>query len=71
MKLANCVVGTKVQVKNARKDGVLYFYAHNRGEVGTIIRTPDSDGDVRVELDDGTYDTGHHTNLRKYKGEQA
>lgn len=70
MKLSNCVVGTKVQVKDERKDGVLYFYGHNKGKVGKVINV-DADGDIRVEFDDGTHDTGHRTNLRKYKGAQA
>lgn len=70
MKLSNCVLGTKVQVKDVFEEDVLHFYGHNKGKVGKVINV-DADGDVRVEFDDGTHDTGHHTNLRKYKGEQA
>ena len=71
MKLVNCKVGTKVVVK-ANQRGSLRFYRHNVAQVCTITQVPDGDGDVRVQVDStGNIDAGHHTNLRKYKGETA
>ena len=73
MKLVNCKVGTKVVIKaNQVLSTKLRFRPRFVGQVGTIIKVPDGDGDVRVQIDStGTIDIGHHTNLRKYKGETA
>ena len=69
MKLVNCKVGTKVVVK-AKQGVALRFYSYNVDQVCTITKVPDGDGDVQVQVDStGTTDTGHHTNIRKYKGE--
>lgn len=71
MKLVNCKVGTKVVIK-ASQSASLNFYGRNVGRVCTITEVPDGDGDVRVQVDStGDTDIGHHTNLRKYKGETA
>lgn len=73
MKLVNCKVGTKVVVKTSQDESTdLRFYSRNINEVCTITELPDGAGDVRVSVDsDGSLDIGHHTNLRKYKGETA
>ena len=69
MKLVNCEVGTKVVIK-AKQGVALRFYSYNAGQVCTITKVPDGDGDVQVQVDStDTVDTGHHTNLRKYKGD--
>lgn len=78
MKLSNCVVGQRVELKdvNARAIGDVSYscrhYELTENHQGTIIDTPDSDGDVRVEFDDHINpNTGYaymyitHTNLRK------
>lgn len=71
MKLVNCEVGTKVVIK-ASQSASLRFFSHNVDQVCTITKVPDGDGDVRVQVDStGKIDIGHHTNLRKYKGETA
>lgn len=71
MKLVNCKVGTKVVVKGSQKASLaLRFRSSILDQVCTIVSLPDGDGDVRVRLDStGTTDIGHHTNLRKYKGD--
>ena len=73
MKLVNCKVGTKVKVKGSQKASPnLRFYSRNVDQVCTITALPDAYGDVAITLDsDGSADIGHHTNLRKYKGETA
>lgn len=73
MKLVNCEVGTKVVIKANQVQGAnLRFFSYNVGQVCTITKVPDGDGDVRVQVDStGNTDIGHHTNLRKYKGETA
>lgn len=73
MKLVNCKVGAKVVVKSSQVGSTkLRFYSYNVGQVCTITRVPDGDGDVAITADsDGSTDIGHHTNLRKYKGETA
>ena len=73
MKLVNCKVGAKVVIKASQGLGTkLRFYNHHLGQVCTITEVPDGDGDVRVQVDStGKLDVGHHTNLRKYKGETA
>ena len=71
MKLVNCEVGTKVVIK-ASQNASLRFYSRNVDQLCTITKVPDADGDVRVQVDStGSADIGHHTNLRKYKGETA
>ena len=71
MKLVNCKVGTKVVIKAVQKAGLRFFH-NNVEQVCTITEVPDGDGDVRVQVDStGRLDAGHHTNLRKYKGETA
>lgn len=67
MKLENVKVGTKVRVKTEMNNDVLSFYLRHRGTVGTIIGTPDVDGDVNVEFSDGSTDIGHHSNLKRIK----
>lgn len=67
MKLKNCVVGQRVQVKEDINPSTLNFIRSFRGQEVTIIGSPDVDGDVRVLLDNGDTDVGHHTNLRKIK----
>ena len=70
MKLVNCEVGTKVQVKGSQKASLaLRFRSSFLDQVCTIVSLPDSDGDVRIKRTDGTQDIGHHTNIRKYKGD--
>lgn len=70
MKLVNCKVGTKVTVKGSQKGSpALRFLSSSLDQVCTIVSLPDSDGDVRIERTNGTPDIGHHTNLRKYKGD--
>lgn len=70
MKLVNCKVGTKVMVKGSQKASpALRFWSRSLDQVCTIVSLPDSDGDVRIARTDGTQDIGHHTNLRKYKGD--
>lgn len=71
MKLVNCKVGTKVVIK-ASQSASLRFFSRNVEQVCTITKVPDADGDVQVKVDStGNTDIGHHTNLRKYKGETA
>lgn len=67
MKLENVKVGTKVRVKTEMNNGVLSFYLRHRGSVGTVIATPDEDGDVNVEFSDGSTDMGHYSNLKRIK----
>jgi len=73
MKLVNCKVGTKVVVKSSQEGSTkLRFYTRNVDQLCTITGLPDADGDVVITVDsDGSTDIGHHTNLRKYKGETA
>ena len=72
MKLVNCKVGTKVKVKGSQKASPnLRFYSSSLDQVCTIVVLPDGVGDVEIERTDGITDIGHHTNLRKYKGETA
>ena len=73
MKLVNCKVGTKVVIKASQGLGTkLRFYSRHLGQVCTITKIPNAHGYVDITVDsDGSVDTGHHTNLRKYKGETA
>ena len=72
MKLVNCEVGTKVVVKSQEGSTKLRFFTRNVDQLCTITKLPDADGDVAITVDsDGSTDVGHHTNLRKYKGETA
>lgn len=78
MKLSNCVVGQRVELKDVYAQAIEYtrysclHYGLTEKHLGTITATPDSDGDVRVEFDDHRNShTGYaymyitHTNLRK------
>ena len=67
MKLENVKVGTTVRVKTGMNNGVLSFYSRHRGSIGTVIKAPDEDGDVRVEFNGGYTDIGHHSNLKRIK----
>ena len=70
MKLVNCEVGTKVQVKGSQNTNpILHFWSSSLNQVCTIVALPDGDGDVKIRRTDGSTDIGHHTNLRKYKGD--
>ena len=77
MKLVNCKVGTKVVVKSSQEGSTaksstvkLGFYTRNVAQLCTITALPDANGDVAITVDsDGSTDIGHHTNLRKYKGD--
>lgn len=71
MKFENVKVGTKVRVKTEMNDGVLPFYTHYRGSVGTVVGLPDMDGDVIVGFSDGSNDIGHHSNLKRIKEKQS
>lgn len=73
MKLVNCKLGTKVVVKASKGESTkLRFFTRNVDQLCTITKLPDGDGDVAITCDsDGSSDIGHHTNLRKYKGETA
>lgn len=78
MKLSNCVVGQRVELKDVNAQAVsevaysCRYYELVENHLGTIIAPPDSDGDVKVEFDDHSNpSTGYdymyitHTNLRK------
>lgn len=67
MKLENVKVGTKVRVKTEMNKGTLSFCTRHQGSVGTVIKAPDSDGDVAVEFSDGAIDIGHYSNLKRIK----
>ena len=67
MKLENVKVGTKVRVKTEMNGSTLSFLRRHRGSVGTVIESPDEDGDVRVEFSDGYTDIGHYSNLKRIK----
>ena len=67
MKLENVKVGTTVRVKTEMNASTLVFYTRYRGSVGTVIETPDGDGDVRVEFSGGYTDIGHYSNLKRIK----
>lgn len=73
MKLVNCEVGTKVVIKASQGLGTkLRFYSRHLGQVCTITEVPNAYGVVAITVDsDGSTDIGHHTNIRKYKGETA
>ena len=67
MKLENVKVGTKVRVKQKQELGQTPFYTGWLGSVGTIVCTPDEDGNVVVEFSDGYTDLGHYSNLKRIK----
>lgn len=67
MKLKNCVVGQRVQIKELSNTQHLAFCRAHLGRYATIINEPDRDGDLTIRLDNGHTDIGHHTNLRKIK----
>lgn len=80
MKIRNAVIGTRVQMKNidlyptkcslrtGREFGLI------EENLGTVIKDPDSDGDVQIEFDDFTSEFSgtsklyvHHSKIRKVK----
>ena len=67
MKLENVKVGTKVRVKQKQALGQTPFCTGRLGSVGTIVASPDIDGDVVVEFSDGRNDFGHYSNLKRIK----
>ena len=67
MKHENVKAGTKVRVKTTMNNDVLSFYLRHRGVVGTVMASPDEDGDVNVEFSDGSTDFGHYSNLKRIK----
>lgn len=67
MKLKNCVVGQRVQVKSEQRTGSGVFYGDLQGECGTIVDVRDAPYTVKVKFDNGREDSGNHTNLRKIK----
>lgn len=71
MKLVNCKVGTKVVIKASQVQGAnLRFCSPHVDQVCTITYAPNHGGNVQVLVDStGNIDIGHHTNLRKYKGD--
>lgn len=68
MKLKNCVVGQRVQVKLDQSAGTGVFYGNLEGECGSILDVKDAPYNVKVQFDNGCVDEGNHTNLRKIKG---
>ena len=67
MKLKNCVVGARVQVKPDQCVGTGVFYGNLEGECGTIVAVRGKRYTVKVQFDNGREDSGNHTNLRKIK----
>ena len=67
MKLKNCVVGQRVQVKLEQHIGAGVFYGDLQGECGTIVDVRDKPYNIKVKFDNGHEDVGNHTNLRKIK----
>lgn len=68
MKFKNCVVGTKVVIK----DGGEGFYHEYEGHEGVIVAVDEySELDVKVEFDDGKTDWGNHKGIRKLKEQEG
>lgn len=67
MKLKNCVVGQRVQVKLKQDVGSGIFYSDLQGECGTILYIKDEPYNINVKFDNGREDSGSHNNLRKIK----
>ena len=67
MKFENVKVGTKVRVKTKMNDDVTPFFRRHLDTVGTVIESPDSGVDVKVEFSDGSIDIGHYSNLKRIK----
>lgn len=68
MKLKNCVIGQRVEVKDQDGTG---FYHSLRGQEGVIISIDPYDTDTRnikVKFGDGRYDWGGAKGVRKVKG---
>lgn len=68
MKLANCVVGLLVKVKDQEHTG---FFNRCRGKKGIIVRVNNQSGvrlTVCVKFHDGTIDWGSHHGIKKVKG---
>lgn len=68
MKLKNCVVGQRVQVKQDQQLGSGVFYSDLVGKSGTIVTVKGGSYNIKVKFDNGREDVGNHTNLRKIKG---
>ena len=81
MKLKNCVVGTKVQIKNIDESPLFGEETSSRDygviedNYGVIAAEPDNDGDVKVLFEESCKSTlshavpylyVHHTKLRHY-----
>lgn len=67
MKLKNCVLGQRVQVKSGQSLGSGVFYSGLVGECGTIVAVESGSYNIKVKFDNGREDEGNHTNLRKIK----
>ena len=66
MKLKNCVVGQRVQIKEHQPIGSGIFWPE--GATGVIVKIRDKPYyNIVVQFDNGTTDSGNHTNLRKIK----
>lgn len=66
MKLKNCVVGQCVQTKEHQPIGSGIFCLD--GATGVIVEIRDEPYyNIVVEFENGTTDSGNHTNLRKIK----
>ena len=66
MKLKNIKVGDTVRVRKNQLDTGRTFHECYHGSVGTVdyIYT---DEDINVMFTDGTWDYGHHTQLKRVK----
>ena len=67
MKLKNCVLGQRVQVKLDQSIGTGVFYGNLEGECGTIVAVKGKPYNIKVQFDNGRTDRGNHINLRKIK----
>lgn len=80
MKIQNAIMGTRVQMKNIDEIPTECSYHTGREfglieeNLGTVIKDPDSDGDVQIEFDDFTSEFSgdnklyvHHSKIRKVK----
>ena len=65
MKLKNCVLGQRVKTKEHQPIGTGVFCLD--GAIGTIVGIQKQPYNILVEFDNGTADSGNHTNLRKIK----
>lgn len=80
MKIQNAIMGTRVQMQNIDEIPTECSYHTGREfglieeNLGTVIKDPDSDGDVQIEFDDFTSEFSgtsklyvHHSKIRKVK----